>query len=157
MRYLLGFILVSMFLAAFPLRAAEPTGLQIDHAWARATPPGAESAAVYLRITNPTAHPGDTLLGASTEVAKTAGLHTHQEEKGVMRMRSMAAIPIPSGQVVEAHPGGLHIMLTELVRPLAAGQEFTLTLRFEHAGNISVPVKVEPLDFEPDNGQHHHH
>ncbi len=155
MRRFIGLALASLLLIALPGGAAE-TSLHIDHAWARATAPGASAAAAYLRIANPAGRPADTLLGATAAVAAKTELHVHQEDQGVMRMRSVVSIPIPPGQAVEARPGGLHVMLIGLAKPLVAGQEFKLTLHFEHAGNIPVPIKVEPIDFEPGDEHHHH-
>lgn len=157
MRKSLWFALTALCLVATAIQASDSGGLQIDHAWARATAPGTTAAAAYLRIMNPAQGPADTLLGARTEIATGTELHSHREDKGMMQMRTLASVPIPPGQIVEMRPGKLHIMLSGLSKPLVAGQTFTLTLQFERAGNISVPVKVEALDFEPVGESHHHH
>ena len=39
-------------------------------------------------------------------------------------------------------PGGTHIMLMDLKGGLKVGQEFPLTIAFEKAGTVEVPVKV---------------
>ena len=39
-------------------------------------------------------------------------------------------------------PGGLHVMLMELRKPLAAGKNFPLTLTFEKAGKIELEIVV---------------
>ena len=120
--------------------AAETTGLEVTGAWARATPGGSTIGAAYLTITSPTA---DRLTGAATPIAKKAELHTMSMEGNVMKMRPVASIDIPAGQPVALKPGGYHIMLTGLSRPLRAGQSFALTLTFEKAGQREVTVAVE--------------
>jgi copper(I)-binding protein len=54
-------------------------------------------------------------------------------------------VPIPPGQTVTFTPGGTHIMLMGLKKPLAAGQSFPLTLTFTHAAPVTVEVKVRAL------------
>ena len=44
---------------------------------------------------------------------------------------------------LEIKPGGLHIMLTGLKRPLKAGDQFLLTLTFRKAGPIETTVAVQ--------------
>jgi copper(I)-binding protein len=43
---------------------------------------------------------------------------------------------------VKLNPGGAHVWLADLRRPLKTGDSFTLTLRFERAGERQVAVSV---------------
>jgi copper(I)-binding protein len=119
---------------------AQPTQLEIDNAWAGATPGRAENGAAYVTITSPTA---DRLVSASTPVAKKAELHTMSMQGMVMKMRPISGVDIPAGQPVSLKPGGEHIMLMGLNQPLREGQSFPLTLDFERAGPHTVTVTVE--------------
>jgi copper(I)-binding protein len=119
---------------------AQPTQLEIDNAWAGATPGRAENGAAYVTITSPTA---DRLVSASTPVAKKAELHTMSMQGMVMKMRPISGVDIPAGQPVSLKPGGEHIMLMGLNQPLREGQSFPLTLDFEKAGPHTVTVTVE--------------
>jgi copper(I)-binding protein len=114
--------------------------IQLEDAWARATPAKAENGAAYLTIVSPTP---DRLTGVSTPVAKKAGLHSMTMEGGIMRMRPLAGIDLPAGQPVALKPGGMHIMLMGLDRQLMPGEHFPLTLSFEKAGQRQVEVAVE--------------
>ena len=121
-------------------------GLLIDHPWARATVPGADTGVVYLKIDNhgPQA---DALTAASNpELAQSIGLHVHINDHGVMRMREVSQIAIPAGSSVTLQPYGYHIMLNGLKHPLQAGQHLSLTLHFDHQGDVPVEVKVEAID-----------
>jgi copper(I)-binding protein len=116
--------------------------VQISSSWARATPGNAENGAAYVTIQSPTA---DRLVSVSSPVAKKAELHTMSMQGMVMQMRPLAGLDIPAGQPVTLRPGGEHIMLLGLNRPLREGQSFPLTLTFEKAGAREVTVAVEKL------------
>jgi copper(I)-binding protein len=47
---------------------------------------------------------------------------------------------VAPGEKVEFAPGGLHVMLMGLKRPLKEGQVFELELLFEVAGRVTVRV-----------------
>jgi copper(I)-binding protein len=121
--------------------AVAQTGpVEIKDAWARATPGKAENGAAYLTIVSPVA---DRVTAVTTPVAQKTELHTMSMEGVVMRMRPLAGIDLPPGQPVTLKPGGTHIMLLGLLKPLQAGQSFPLTLSFEKAGSREVTVAVE--------------
>ena len=121
---------------------AQPAQLKVNNAWAGATPGKSENGAAYLTIQSPTA---DRLVSASSPVAKKAELHTMSMQGMVMKMRPIADIDIPAGQAVTLQPGGMHIMLVGLAKPLQTGQTFPLTLTFEKAGSRTVNVAVEKI------------
>ncbi len=117
--------------------------LEISDVWARKTR-RTNSAAVYLRIHNPT-EKGDTLLGANTERAAMTTLHMSGEEDGIMRMEMQDTVPVPAGETVHFEPGGLHIMMMRLSQRLTEGEVFPLVLSFENAGDVTVYVDVTGL------------
>jgi len=57
-------------------------------------------------------------------------------------MAPVTAIAVPAGGEATLAPGGLHIMLIDLTRELTPGDEVTLTLTFEKAGDITVTAVV---------------
>jgi periplasmic copper chaperone A len=116
--------------------------LLIDHPWARPSAGQAKNGAAYLRISN-SGKTADRLLSVSTPAAGKTELHNHVHEAGVMRMRQVEAIDVPAGATVELKPGGLHVMLFELQKPLHVGFGFPLTLTFAKAGAVEVTVLVE--------------
>ena len=119
---------------------AQPAQLEVNNAWAGATPGKAENGAAFVTIISPTA---DRLVSASTPVAKKAELHTMSMQGMVMKMRPISGVDIPAGQPVSLRPGGEHIMLMGLNQPLREGQSFPLTLDFEKAGPRTVTATVE--------------
>jgi copper(I)-binding protein len=49
---------------------------------------------------------------------------------------------VPAGKRVTLAPQGTHLMLMGLARPLAGGERFQVTLRFERAGTREISVQV---------------
>lgn len=128
--------------------------LIVHDAWARATPPSMRNGAVYLTIVN-RGRSRDRLLSASTGLASRTVLHrTKMDDEGVMRMRHVDGIDIPAGKSVRIAPGGYHVMLMGLHRPLVKGQSFPLTLRFERAGALQVTVNVVGIRDMHHGGDH---
>lgn len=133
--------------------------LHIQHPWSRALPPVAPTGAAYLAIENRGEH-ADRLTGAYTPIADHAELHEHVHVDDVMKMQEIDSVEIAPGESVEFTPGGHHVMLFGLKEPLAAGNEYPLTLIFERAGEVEVTVKVQQ-DASAEGGDgghgHHHH
>jgi copper(I)-binding protein len=135
-------ILAGLALAAALAAAAASAGeLSVTGAWSRSTPPGAKVGVVYFTLKNDTKK-SDRLLKLSTPVA--AGVEVHRTEvlDGIARMREVAVLHVDAGQTLEFGPGGLHVMLTGVRRPLAAGTTFELEMLFEVAGPRKVRVEV---------------
>lgn len=60
----------------------------------------------------------------------------------VIEMYHVTAIDLGPGEAVTLRPGGLHIMMMGLKRPLRKGEAFSMTLTFEKAGAVEVQVHV---------------
>ncbi len=133
----------------------------VDNAWARATPGRAANGAAYMTL-SVSGDQADRLISASSPVAERAEFHTNLREGEVIKMRSMAAIDVLPGAPVMLQPGGHHLMLIGLAKPLKAGQRFPLTLTFERAGILKVEVEVKPVrasaenKHESEHGAHEH-
>jgi copper(I)-binding protein len=132
----------ALALAAAAAGAAGERTLEIRNPQARATAPSQPAGGGYFAIVN-AGREADRLVGASAPtVADHVELHRMQMDGDVMRMREVGTIDVPAGGTVELQPGGLHLMLMGLKKPLVAGQAFPLTLRFEKAGTVEVQMKV---------------
>lgn len=121
------------------------TSMTVEQPWARATPAGAKTGAVYMTLDNKSAN-ADRLTGASSDVADKVQIYEMQVVDGVMQMRQLAdGLPVPASGSVVLKPGSYHVMLIGLKKPLTAGETFPLTLTFAKAGNISVTVAVQAI------------
>jgi periplasmic copper chaperone A len=142
----LPLLAVLIFPLAFPYAAlgqeARAGDIVITQAWSRAAGSGGTGAA-FLTLRN-TGRQADRLLGASTPQAGKVELHSMVRDGEVMRMREAPAIDLPPGQEVVLRPGGLHIMMLGLTGALEQGRTLPLTLRFERAGSVEVPVAIGP-------------
>ena len=70
------------------------------------------------------------------------GSDTTMNMGGGMTMVPVDSVDIPAGEAVVFEPGGKHIMLMELAKPLEKGATFELTLTFKNAGDKVVTVTV---------------
>jgi copper(I)-binding protein len=131
-------LLASAPATADPVRAGDIT---VDRGWARATPPSAKNGAAYLIVRNSGSQP-DRIVSFAAPVAGHAMAHETTQENDILRMHEAGPLTVPPGGTLEMKPGGKHIMLMDLKGSLSPGQKFPLTVTFEKAGSIQVPVKV---------------
>ena len=143
MRLFLSAIAVSVTMITPMAYAAEITAsaLVVEQAWARATTPSTKTGATYLTVRNTGSEP-DSILSMETPVAGQALAHQTRLEGDVSRMSEAGPLSVPLGGALEMKPGGTHIMLMDLKGGLKLGQQFPLTITFEKAGKVEVPVKV---------------
>lgn len=134
-----------LFAGALALTAASAfaaDSIKVDHPWARATPGGAQTGAVYMKLVN-SADSDDRLTGGASPVAKEVQIHEMKVEGGVMKMQELPnGLAVPAKGSVTLKPGSYHVMLIGLKKPLKKGQHFPLTLTFEKAGKLSITVPV---------------
>ena len=115
-------------------------GIRVSDAWVLNPPIADQPGAAYLVIQNNGA--ADKLLSVTSDLAQTIELHESMESGGMMQMSPVPNIPIPANGKVELRPGGFHIMLIGLTRPLKVGDKVQFALNFEKAGKIPVTADV---------------
>ena len=123
--------LVTALLMSVPAYA----DVTVSDAWARATRPGQKVGAAYMTLQSP----ADTaLVKVESPAAGTVEIHTMTMNDGVMKMRMLENLPLKANETVKLAPGGFHLMLFDLAKPLQAGETVQLTLHFkDSAGNTS--------------------
>lgn len=125
------------------LSACSEGELYVREAWTRPTPAGS-IAAVYFLMGNGTSQ-ADVLLGASTQAARAVEMHHSMsmgDEFDSMMMAPIDRVDLAAGQQVAFEPGGYHLMLFDLVQELVEGDQITLIMHFEQAGDLEVEVRV---------------
>ncbi|MCW8087118.1 copper chaperone PCu(A)C [Sabulicella glaciei] len=145
-----------LFLALFasvPVAGAlaQPAVL-VEEAWTRAAGQGATGAG-YMTLRSGA---GDRLLGATSPLAQRVELHTHLRDGDVMRMRPVESVEVQPGTAVTLRPGGLHLMLYGLARPLSPGEQVPITLRFERAGEVPAQLHVQAAGARGPGGHGRH-
>ena len=135
-------------LAAVGLLAAANAAADVvaTEAWVRGTVPGQRTTGAFATLR---ADAPSKLVGVSSPVAKFAELHTSEHAGGVMRMHAVEAIALPAGKSVELKPGGYHVMLIDLKKPVRAGERVPLAFEIEDANGrrsrVAVEAEVRPL------------
>jgi hypothetical protein len=117
----------------------------VENAWARATFALAKTGAVYLSIDNQSKSDLKLLsVSVDSAVASEAQLHeTLMQEEMMMMREAQDGFEIPSGTSLEFLPGGKHVMLMGLEKPLETGEQFILSLIFENNKVVRVPIEVK--------------
>ncbi|MBD3810651.1 MAG: copper chaperone PCu(A)C [Betaproteobacteria bacterium] len=132
-----------MIAAVFSLAAqtAWAANISVTDAWVRATMPGQPVGGAYMQIQSDA---DARLVGVSSSVVPRVEVHEMKMDGDVMRMREVKTVDLPKGKTVSLEPGGFHIMLMNLKKPIAAGDVIPLTLVIESGGKQqTVEVKAE--------------
>lgn len=113
--------------------------------WARPTPPGADSVAIYGTIANTSDVAGRLIDGYSPGCTTLEVHDVELSDDGVMQMRPAEPdrLDIDAGELLVLEPMNLHLMCIGLDDPLAEGDEFSLELTVEGVGVTETVVVVE--------------
>jgi periplasmic copper chaperone A len=148
---ILAVALVLIVVGAATAHEFSSKDITISHPWARATPGGISVGGAYFEIKAAPGN-GDRLISARSTIAGSVEVHRSSIENGVAKMRHIDALAIKGGESVVLKPGGYHMMLMDLKRPLKEGDTLKFTLSFEKAGDIEVEATVEPAGAKGPHG-----
>ena len=149
-----AFFAAALLIAAAASLSARAANLSVTDAWVRATVPGQPVSGAYLRIQSDA---DARLIGVSSSVVPRVEMHEMKMDGDVMRMRELKSINLPKGKTVSLEPGGFHLMLMKLKKPIAAGDIIPFTLVVESGGKKqTVEVKAEARAMGG-GMQHHRH
>lgn len=85
----------------------------------------------------------DRLLGGSTPVARRIDVHRTHLVDGRREMQPVpGGLSIPADGSLILEPAASHLMLIGLQTDLVQGETFPITLRFAHAGEVTVTARV---------------
>ena len=148
MRWLVMAVLVAT--ACAPGRkGALGAGGDIEVARGFAYAPTSESQmAAYFTAVNH-GRVADTLYALSSPRASMAMVHRQDATSGMVKMAPAGLLAVAPGDSLVLEPGGLHVML-ELTgsNPPKRGETLPLTLRFRHAGDITIPLPIRAYEDE---------
>lgn len=129
--------------------------ITVSDAWARATMPGQKVSGAYMQIQSDV---DARLLSVSSAAVPRVEVHEMKMDGDVMRMRELKSVALPKGQIVTLEPGGFHLMLMSLKKPIAVGDIIPLTLVVESGGKKqTIEVKAEARGMDGGMQHHHHH
>ena len=136
--------------------------VNVTDVYARAVPPGQPNSAVFMQLHNDGGE-DRALVAAASAASDVVELHTHRMQDGMMQMRKIERIDLPAGETVTLKPGGLHVMLIGLKRPLQPGEDVAVTLTLDDGTELAVTAPVHeiaampPMHEQPGSGQPMHH
>ncbi len=140
-------LLSAMFIASILISAcSKQDSIEIKNQWVRASNDGQDVSAAYMTIVS---NEDTSLIKIDSDVADVIEIHSMSMENGVMKMRMLDTLDLIAGKPTELSPGGFHLMLFDLKKPLAAGKEAHFTLHFKNkAGqektiSVTSPIKAE--------------
>ncbi len=113
----------------------------VSDPWARATPPGVQSAAVYFSILNK-GRTADALVSASSSATANAMVHRSVLTGNIVHMEMPGVVELAPGAHLTFAPVGYHLMLDGLKQRLTEGSTISVTLDFAKAGKLTLPIPV---------------
>lgn len=109
-------------------------------AWVRATVQGQTSSGAFMELKSAESA---AVVGVETPAAAIVEMHEMKMDGNVMKMRAVPRIDLPAGRTVELKPGGYHVMLMNLKRPLKKGDSVPIKLRIEGKDKSVKIVEVQ--------------
>ena len=141
----LRMILIALCASAAAVSAPAWAQVEVKSAWVRGTVAAQKTTGAYMEISSAR---GASLVGAESTAAGAVEVHEMSMDKNVMRMRAVPRLDLPAGKTVELKPGGFHMMLIDLKKPLQKGDSVPLRLKIENKDKTvsTVEVKAEVRD-----------
>lgn len=134
-------------------QAGWAANISVTDAWVRATVSGQQVGGAYMQIRSDA---DARLLSVSSPAVPRVEIHEMKMDGDVMRMRELKSVALPKGKTVALAPGGGHLMLMNLKKPIAAGDVIPLTLVVESGGKRQT-VRVKAEARAADGAPHHAH
>ena len=120
--------------------AAASAQVTVTDPWVRGTVTGQKATGAFMQLKSPA---DATLVAAASPVAKIVEVHEMKMEGGMMKMNAVDKLALPAGKAVDLKPGGYHVMLMDLVKPLQEGDTVPLQLTFEDKAGKKSTVEVK--------------
>lgn len=140
---------VCLFLSA-TLSAAESPACATG-GWVRETPPGVRNAAAFLTLNN-NSQAATQLIDVQCDASLAAHCELHEHlhtAAGGMRMQKVTTpLTIPAAGKLDLAPGGYHVMLLELGKPLLAGSTVELVFIFDDQNRCRAQLPVKRVSQE---------
>jgi len=130
----------------------------VSKPWVRGSVAGQNATGAFMDVL---ASQDSSLVGASSPLAKSVEIHEMAMEGDVMRMRAVKRVALPAGKAVEFKPGGYHIMLIGLTKPLQKGETVPIELflrgKDQKLSRLRVNAEVRELGAAAVMEGHDHH
>jgi periplasmic copper chaperone A len=131
-------ILISLLVAQ-----SAHAAVTITDAWVRENAPGQAVGAAYMTLKSADE---STLVFVESPAAGSVEIHSMTMNNNVMKMRKLEELALKAGKLEKLAPGGFHLMLFDLKKPLKSGEKVDFKLCFkDKAGNITHQLVTAPI------------
>ena len=114
--------------------------LRVTSAWARPADSGTIGGA-YITVKNIDSVPV-IITSVHSTGAQSAELHESMMHDGMAHMTARPSVRVARDSTLSMVPGGLHVMLNGLTRPLVVGDTLTVTFILNDGRRVPAPVVV---------------
>ncbi len=136
-------VILSLLLLGIPGSShlvARQKAVTASGAWVKAPGAGETTAAAFVEVDNPTMY--DVYLVSGTTDAAARVQFRETTEPGGSHAKTVPELTVPAFGVLEMKPDGVHVLLTDLKRPLKAGDTISLTLTTDSGVALEVSAVV---------------
>jgi periplasmic copper chaperone A len=112
----------------------------VKDAWVRGTVAAQKTTGAFMTLTSTE---DAKVVAVRSPIAKEAEIHESMMHDGVAHMHPTEALALPSGKPVQLKPGGYHVMLMGLAKPVTAGDKVPITLTIEDRKGKRSTVEVQ--------------
>ncbi|WP_159267364.1 copper chaperone PCu(A)C [Zhongshania aliphaticivorans] len=130
--------LALMFLALTPLLAH---ALEISDARVRGLPPTQRNTAAFFTLLN-TSDKTVQVTAGSSDAAEVVEIHKHVHGNGMVSMQEQDSVRLEAGASLVFAPGGYHLMLINLTRPIREGEQVRFSLKTSDGKEVVVNAPV---------------
>jgi hypothetical protein len=135
-------IFITTFFFVVYAQAEMGKGVLVKNAWVQAMPPSQKISAAYMTIANKS-FKAVTIVSASSDTAGATEIHQMSDMNGMMHMAMAQNLHIPAQGEITLQPGGFHIMLINLKKPVSKGDIVPIMLHFQDGDTIIVKAEVK--------------
>lgn len=137
-----SFLTLNQFLVVTSDAFSGLEDIVVENSWARASIGANRPGVAYMTLRNAGNEP-IKLVGLETPLALKPDIHeTKIDASGVSTMRPAGELTIASGERLSLQPGGLHVMLMGLQKPMIKGEVFSLSLKFADGEVLVIDVPI---------------
>lgn len=135
--------LIAIIFFTFSLCSFAKSSLEIKNAYVRFPPPGSTTSAMFFDVINNDNIDHKILKVSGPALSDYFELHEMNMSEGKMTMRKVDAILLKKKSTTSLKPGGLHIMIFNLKKPLKDNETVELTIEMDNKEKISTKAVVK--------------
>ena len=136
----LGVTLATAIAFACTVLNGQDRGVKASNGWVKLPAAGETGAMAFVAIENPTMY-GIYVVSATADAAGKVELRDGGQS-GDARLKPVEFISVPAYDRIDMEPGGPHLLLLDLKRPLKEGDKIGLTIATDNAGTLEVTAVV---------------